>query len=183
VALWLKNLLFTVVVPGSVGVYLPLWIARGRAPAAGPRLAASLLLLLAAGALYAWCAWDFARFGRGTPAPIDAPRRLVIRGPYRHVRNPMYVAVLAAILGFALCFGSGAVLLYGALVLALFHAFVVLYEEPDLGRRFGPEYRDYRARVARWWPALRPRAAGSGTARPSATSAQASPPGQSPKRP
>jgi protein-S-isoprenylcysteine O-methyltransferase Ste14 len=183
VALLLKNLLFTLVVPGTVGVYLPLWIARGSTPATGARLGASLLLLAAGGALYAWCVWDFARFGRGTPAPLDAPQRLVVRGPYRHVRNPMYVAVLAVILGFALRFGSAALLLYAAAVAAAFRAFVVLYEEPHLARAFGAEYDAYRARVRRWRPALRPAAAGSGSASPSATPAQASQPGQSPKRP
>lgn len=151
-ALLLKNLLFTVLVPGTVAVYLPLLLAGDRAPQPG-LLAA--LLFAAGGALYAWCVWDFARHGRGTPAPIDAPRRLVVRGPYRVVRNPMYVAVLAVLLGQALLFRSWAILLYGAAVAAGFALFVLGYEEPHLRRTFGAEYEDYVARVGRWLPRRR----------------------------
>jgi protein-S-isoprenylcysteine O-methyltransferase Ste14 len=148
-ALLLKNLLFTVLVPGTVAVYVPLLLAGERAPR--PGLAAALLFA-AGGALYAWCVWDFARFGRGTPAPIDAPRRLVVRGPYRLVRNPMYVAVLAVLLGQAALFRSWAIALYGAAVAAAFALFVRGYEEPHLRRTFGAEYEDYTARVGRWLP-------------------------------
>ena len=151
-ALLLKNLLFTVLVPGTVAVYLPLLLARGRTPAWGP--VALLLLGLGAG-LYAWCVWDFARHGRGTPAPIDAPRRLVVGGPYRVVRNPMYVAVLAVIAGQAALFRVPALLAYGAAVAGCFALFVLLYEEPSLRRTFGAEYEAYTARVGRWLPRRR----------------------------
>jgi Phospholipid methyltransferase len=87
----LKNLIFTLVVPGTVGVYVPLLIAREQAPVSGSRFAIALTLLTAGGALYAWCVWNFAVVGRGTPAPIDAPKKLVTHGPYRFVRNPMYL--------------------------------------------------------------------------------------------
>jgi len=156
-ALLLKNLLFTVLVPGTVGVYLPLLLAGERSPAGGlPGLAAAAVLA-AGGALYAWCVWDFATFGRGTPAPIDAPRRLVVHGPYRAVRNPMYVAVLAVILGQALLLRAPSLLLYGAVVAACFTLFVRLYEEPTLRRTFGAEYEAYAARVGRWLPRRRRR--------------------------
>lgn len=157
--MWLlaKNLLFTLVVPGSVAVYLPLWIAGADTP--GPTAAVVLASLAFAlgGAIYAWCVWDFATFGRGTPAPIDAPSKLVIRGLYRSVRNPMYVGVLCVILGWALFYTSAQLLLYGAIVWTIFHGFVVLYEEPHLREEFKTEYSDYCTQVGRWLPRRRPR--------------------------
>jgi protein-S-isoprenylcysteine O-methyltransferase Ste14 len=147
-----KNLVFTVVVPGTVGVYMPLFIAREQTMVSGALLASALAVLAAGGALYVSCVWNFALRGRGTPAPIDAPKKLVTCGPYRFTRNPMYVGVLTVILGWAVLFQSGAVLKY-ALAVGLFcHLFVVLYEEPHLRRTFGPEYENYCVRVGRWLP-------------------------------
>jgi protein-S-isoprenylcysteine O-methyltransferase Ste14 len=102
----LKNLIFTLVVPGTVGVYVPLLIAREQAPVSGSRFAIALTLLTAGGALYAWCVWNFAVVGRGTPAPIDASKKLVTHGPYRFARNPMYLGVLVVILGLAVLLQS-----------------------------------------------------------------------------
>src|SRR5262245_28830103 len=96
----------------------------------------------------------FALQGAGTPAPIAPPRHLVVRGLYRYVRNPMYVAVLAVILGQALLFGDWRLILYGALFWLVCHLFVVAYEEPTLKRTFGPEYQAFRANVPRWIPRL-----------------------------
>lgn len=155
--LLLKNLLFTLIVPGTVGVYLPLLLARDRAMASGPWLVLALCLLAVGGAVYAWCVWDFATFGRGTPAPIDAPKRLVVRGLYRYTRNPMYLGVLTVILGWAALFQSSAVLYYALGFGVWFHLFVVLYEERRLTREFGAEYEDYRANVHRWLPRFRGR--------------------------
>jgi protein-S-isoprenylcysteine O-methyltransferase Ste14 len=101
----------------------------------------------------------FVRFvmeGLGTPAPIAAPDRLVIGGVYRYVRNPMYVAVVAAIVGQALLFGQLGLLIYAVAVWLLVAAFVHLYEEPTLTRRFGADYEAYRRAVPAWWPRLRP---------------------------
>lgn len=153
-----KNLLFTFVVPGTVAVYLPLSIADGRP--AGPAIAiAAALVAFALGlAIYAWCVWDFATFGGGTPAPIDAPKKLVVRGLYRAVRNPMYVGVLCCVLGWALLYTSTALLVYALCVFLAFHAFVRLYEEPHLRREFGDEYQAYCARVGRWLPRRPPAA-------------------------
>ena len=161
--LLLKNLLFTVIVPGTVAIWVPLWIEAGSPAASGPaRLGAGALLALGAG-IYAWCVWDFAAFGRGTPAPIDAPKRLVVRGLYHWSRNPMYLGVLCVILGQAAWFGSGALLLYALAVAACFTCFVRFYEEPTLRRLFGAEYEDYCSRVGRWLPRIaaqaRPRGA------------------------
>jgi protein-S-isoprenylcysteine O-methyltransferase Ste14 len=148
--LFLKNLLFTLLVPGTVGVYVPWLIASSGGTTAVRWLAVPVL---AAGAsIYFWCLWDFASFGRGTPAPIDAPKQLVVRGLYRYVRNPMYVGVLTAILGWALWFGAPGLLLYAAGVGLLFHLFIVGYEEPTLRRLFGAEFERYCSEVNRWLP-------------------------------
>lgn len=107
----------------------------------------------------AWVVAAFVRFavdGLGTPAPVAPPARLVVSGPYRHVRNPMYVAVVAAVVGQALLFGSVALLVYAAALAAAFAAFVRRYEEPRLRRRFGADYDAYRAAVPRWLPRVRP---------------------------
>ena len=153
--LFLKNLLFTVVVPGTVAVTVPL-LAFSHAPVAlAPSTVAGALLLLAGGAIYLWCLWDFATFGRGTPAPIDPPKRLVVRGLYRHTRNPMYVGVLAVVVGWSLLFDSLPLAFYGLAVAGGFHLFVVLYEEPHLRRTFGPSYEEYCARVDRWIPSTK----------------------------
>jgi len=153
--LLLKNLLFTLVVPGTIGVCVPLLLAGGRPPASGLVFLLALVLLGAGGVTYAWCLWDFAAFGRGTPAPIDAPKRLVVRGLYRYTRNPMYVGVLAVLLGWAVLFQGRALLIYAFCVGICFHLFVVLYEERRLGQQFGAEYHDYCEKVGRWLPRFR----------------------------
>jgi protein-S-isoprenylcysteine O-methyltransferase Ste14 len=102
---------------------------------------------------------SFARFalqGRGTPAPIAPPDRLVVSGLYRHVRNPMYVAVVAVIFGQAILLAEWRLVAYGALFWLASHAFVVLYEEPALKRQFGEEYERFRDNVPRWIPRLLP---------------------------
>jgi len=160
VALFLKNLAFTALVPGTVAIYVPLRIAADRSCSSAGAVILAVAAFSLGGAIYVWCVWDFATFGRGTPAPIDAPKRLVIRGLYRYTRNPMYVGVLTVILGWALLFQAGALVLYWLLVGAAFHLFVVLYEEPHLHRVFGNEYDTYRAQVGRWLPSrARPPAA------------------------
>ena len=155
--LLLKNLLFTLVVPGTVAVYVPLLIARGRSPASGVACPLAVVVFALGASTYAWSVWDFATFGRGTPAPIDAPKRLVVRGLYRYTRNPMYVGALTVILGWALFFHAAAVLLYAIVVGIIFHLFIVLYEERHLRREFGSEYDDYRSHVGRWLPRFRRR--------------------------
>ena len=102
---------------------------------------------------------SFARFalqGLGTPAPVMPPKRLVVSGFYRYVRNPMYVAVVAVIAGQGFLFGNISLLEYGAAVWLAFHLFVMLYEEPTLKRSFGAEYDAFCVKVPRWIPRLRP---------------------------
>lgn len=158
------SLLFLVLAPGIVAGLVPWWISRWEIGPSGfghgiVRVAGAVLL--AAGIL--GLLDSFARFaiqGIGTPAPVFPTRRLVVKGLYRHVRNPMYVAVVALILGQALVFGNWRLFAYAALIWLCFHAFVVAYEEPTLRKSFGAEYETYRANVPRWLPRLRPWRAG-----------------------
>jgi protein-S-isoprenylcysteine O-methyltransferase Ste14 len=103
-------------------------------------------------ALYVWCVWNFAALGGGTPGPWDAPSRVVAAGPYRWVRNPIYIAALLVVLGEAWLFMSLPLLAYAGLMAACFHLFVTGYEERTLARRFGPAYQEYRRTVPRWIP-------------------------------
>lgn len=153
--LLLKNLLFVLIVPGTVAVWGPLRLARDREIASGPWPALGAVLLACGASIVAWCLWDFMTFGRGTPAPIDPPKKLVIHGIYRYTRNPMYLGVLTAILGWASLYASSAIFLYALVLGCAFHLFVLLYEEPHLKKAFGDEYRDYCARVGRWLPMRR----------------------------
>ncbi len=91
--LLLKNLLFTLVAPGTFAILVPWVITQDEPPASGSALDIAVVLFGIGGAIYAWCVWDFASYGRGTPAPIDAPKRFVVRGPYHYVRNPMYIGI------------------------------------------------------------------------------------------
>lgn len=102
------------------------------------------------------CVASFIRFGRGTPAPFDAPRHLVARGPYRFLRNPMYAGAALVLGGAALFYDSIDLLIYACAFFAFFHLFVLFYEEPILRRSFGTEYKAYCHNVRRWWPVLRP---------------------------
>ncbi|MBI4763892.1 MAG: isoprenylcysteine carboxylmethyltransferase family protein [Deltaproteobacteria bacterium] len=113
------------------------------------------IIVGAAGAAVAlWCVFSFAFIGKGTPAPFDPPRRLVVQGPYRFVRNPMYLGAGFALAGAALFYGSWVLLGYIGLFFLATHLFVVGYEEPTLRRTFGPEYDAYCRRVSRWRPKI-----------------------------
>src|SRR5574337_1072783 len=152
--LLLKNLLFTLMVPGTAGVLIPLRIAARPIPAPTWEAwsMAGLVLLAAGAAGYFWCLWEFALTGRGTPAPIDPPRHLVVRGPYRFVRNPIYVSAVAVVVGWAAYLHSTPVFLYAIVLAGAFHLFVVTVEEPTLQDKFGDSYTHYRHTVRRWLP-------------------------------
>jgi protein-S-isoprenylcysteine O-methyltransferase Ste14 len=153
-ALLVKNVLFTVLAPGTVAVVVPSGIlaSSGALHLRGvPSLRyLGLVPVLLGGAVYVSSVWGFTLVGRGTPAPIDPPRKLVVSGPYRFTRNPMYIGVVSVILGESLLFASVWLLAYALLVLAAFRSFVLLYEESALRRQFGPSYDAYCARVPRW---------------------------------
>ena len=154
----MRTLTYASLFIGFVLIYLPArllaWTGIHR-PAAldWPQIAGILLGALGA-ALALWCVGAFAWIGKGTPAPFDPPRNLVIRGPYRFVRNPMYLGAACALAGAALFFTSLSLFAFVCGFLLVTHLFVVLYEEPTLRRLFGPEYTDYCAHVNRWRPHL-----------------------------
>jgi protein-S-isoprenylcysteine O-methyltransferase Ste14 len=111
------------------------------------------MLLGACGTVLALaCILTFVFIGRGTPAPFDPPRRLVVLGPYRFVRNPMYLGAGLALAGAALFYQSIRLLAYAGVFLVITHIFVVSYEEPTLRRIFDGDYETYCERVGRWWP-------------------------------
>ncbi len=139
---------FLVFVPQRIlhatGIVRPPWI--------GPAQMAGLELVALGGGLAVWCVVTFALVGKGTPAPFDPPRKLVIAGPYRWVRNPMYIGAGLVLVGTALFYQSEALAAFAAAFWVVVHAFVVLYEEPTLERTFGAQYSDYRNAVHRWLP-------------------------------
>jgi protein-S-isoprenylcysteine O-methyltransferase Ste14 len=156
----LRALIALLVLPGVVGIVVPPTIAaidpwRGSPAWPGVLLVAAGLVLLLQ------CARAFGVRGRGTLAPWDPPRNLVVVGPYRYVRNPMYVAVLALVGGWALTLASPLVALYAAALAVAFHLRVVAHEEPWLRDQFGDDWMRYRAHVARWAPRRKPWDGGS----------------------
>jgi protein-S-isoprenylcysteine O-methyltransferase Ste14 len=154
-----RALTYATLFVGLLLVLVPARVLEGsgiRAPAApGAAQVAGLAIALAGAATALWCVLAFATLGRGTPAPFDPPRRLVVRGPYRFVRNPMYLGAGVALAGAALYYRSLALLSYAAIFVLTMHLFVVAYEEPTLARTFGADYAAYRARVRRWLPRWR----------------------------
>jgi protein-S-isoprenylcysteine O-methyltransferase Ste14 len=144
------------VVVGLIPWLLTRWQAREPVPYWAPMRVIGGILLVAGLIVLVQAFVRFVVEGFGTPAPVAAPERLVVGGVYRYVRNPMYVAVLAAIVGQALLLGRLALLLYAAVAWLVVAAFVRFYEEPTLTRRFGADYEAYRRAVPAWWPRLRP---------------------------
>lgn len=159
VALLVEIVLFTVLVPGTVAFWLPRAIFGTRRlalPATwGAAQLAALLPLALGAAIYVWCVWDFATRGRGIPAPVDHPKELVVTGLYRYVRNPMYLGVLLFLLGEALFYQYWSFLVYAIAWLLVVHLAVLIYEEPNLRRKFGDSYVRYTAAVRRWIPGRR----------------------------
>lgn len=151
-SLLIRNLLFAIVVPGLGAVYVPWWILTHGGATPTP-IAWYAIIFIAIGALLSLrCVWAFAVVGRGTPMPWDAPRRFVAIGPYRWVRNPIYISALLVVVGEAWLFLSPSLLLYGMGMAIFFHLFVIGYEEPTLRRRFGEAYAEYVRTVPRWIP-------------------------------
>jgi protein-S-isoprenylcysteine O-methyltransferase Ste14 len=155
----LGSSLFFVLAPCVVAGFVPWWLTRWTIR---PALFGLETLRYFGGALVAIgvaivldCFRRFAWEGRGTPAPIAPTETLVVSGIYRYVRNPMYVGVVAAVIGQALWFGDHGLLAYATAVWLGFHTFVVLYEEPTLRRRYGMSYESYCRSVPRWIPRLR----------------------------
>jgi protein-S-isoprenylcysteine O-methyltransferase Ste14 len=153
----LGSILFLFVAPGVVAGVVPWLITGWDGDAPVPLQIAGWILLVAGAAVLVQA---FARFvveGVGTPAPVAPTQKLVVGGLYRYVRNVMYLAVGATIVGQALIFGSWALVAYAALFFAVVAAFVHWYEEPTLRRQFGAEYEEYLRSVPGWWPRTRAR--------------------------
>jgi protein-S-isoprenylcysteine O-methyltransferase Ste14 len=142
-----------VLLPGTVAVVVPAVLVGAYGTDVEAVRAALGVPLVAAGFLmWLWTVWLFARVGKGTLAPWDPTTHLVVDGPYAHVRNPMITAVLAALMGEALVFGSTAIAIWAAIFALINHTFFLAYEEPSVERRFGDEYRRYKQNVPRWVP-------------------------------
>jgi protein-S-isoprenylcysteine O-methyltransferase Ste14 len=150
----LRHLLAICLLPGMVAGVIPALLVDGLAP--WPLVVLGVVVAALGIALIVQTVALFASVGKGTLAPWDPTERLVVRGPYRRVRNPMISGVLCVLLGEALAFGSLAVLTWFALVFAINAVYFPLVEEPGLQERFGTEYEAYRAAVPRWVPRLRP---------------------------
>jgi protein-S-isoprenylcysteine O-methyltransferase Ste14 len=156
----LGSALFFVVAPFVLAGLIPWWMTRWQLGPAlfGLELTRSVGVLLVLAGLPGLVD-SYARFalqGLGTPAPVAPTKNLVVTGLYRYVRNPIYAALVAIILGQALLFGDWRLTLLGALFWLASHLFVIAYEEPTLQRTFGAEYEAYRAHVPRWVPRLTP---------------------------
>ncbi len=155
-AVLFRAITYATLFAGLLLIYLPArllsWAGIVHPAAMGGAQILGIALGSAGAAVAVWSVGAFAWLGKGTPAPFDPPRRLVIRGPYRFVRNPMYIGAGLALGGAALFYQSVSLLAYDGLFLLAAHLFVVCYEEPTLRRGFGADYEAYCQRVRRWRP-------------------------------
>jgi protein-S-isoprenylcysteine O-methyltransferase Ste14 len=154
----IKTLLWSVFVPGTVTIIAPYLLLHSRfgsfrVDPGGFRFFGLIPIVIGA-AIYVWCACEFTFVGKGTPAPFDPPKELVVRGPYRYVRNPKYVFVALALTGEAILFGAPILVFFAAVAVTICHLWVVIYEERSLKRRFGEPYERYCDRVSRWIPGI-----------------------------
>jgi len=156
--LWVRTAIYSLVVPGGLLLAIPLAIRHiGSPPLTDPAAWAQVLGWCAVGLGAGWylhCALAFVRRGRGTPNPLDPPRSLVVSGPYRWSRNPMYLGIWSALLGQVAAWPSWPMIGYLAGSVVAIYALVRGYEEPRLRRRFGAAYRDYCARTGRFLPRI-----------------------------
>jgi protein-S-isoprenylcysteine O-methyltransferase Ste14 len=152
-----RTAVFTILVPGFWTIVMPYWLLpHGTRPDLRGAGAAGWLLIAAGIALYFACAfWGFALRGKGTPLPMDPPKKLVVEGPYRVVRNPMYWSVAFVVLGEAAVFHSLALAELAVVFFVGTSLFALLYEEPALRGKFGAEYEEYCRLVPRWLPRVR----------------------------
>ena len=151
-----RALTYATLFVGLVLFFLPAQLlpssALARPETIGGLEVAGIAVAAGGAAIAVWCILSFAVVGRGTPAPFDPPRRLVVRGPYAVVRNPMYIGAGLTLAGASLFYRSLPLLGYTVAFFAVTHLFVVMYEEPTLRRTFGADYETYGRLVGRWWP-------------------------------
>jgi len=152
--IWVKTIIFTLLVPGTVTILLPYCLLRTVYHPPSNHTAITAVIgaaLMGLGLIiYLLCAWDFAAAGQGTPAPLAPPKNLVVGSLYRVSRNPMYVGILSILIGESVFFQSATLGGYTVLIFICFQLFVRYYEEPHLAKQFGAEYRRYCREVPRW---------------------------------
>lgn len=149
----LKSILFFILAPGMVAGLIPLMFFRNGSQINSDFFSYLALPLWILGFVtLVWCFWDFVQKGKGTPAPLEPPKELVVSGLYKFVRNPMYVGVFMILIGHFLWFGYWNLLIYAIIFLIPVHLFVILYEEPHLTKLFGESYREYVKKTPRWFP-------------------------------
>jgi protein-S-isoprenylcysteine O-methyltransferase Ste14 len=149
--MFLRALFAFLVLPGVFAGLIPAWIVlsdsrRGNGSPIG------MLPMAVGGLLLLWCVRDFYVAGKGTLAPWDPPKRLVVVGLYRFVRNPMYVSILILLVGWTIATGSPSLAVYTVILAIAFHLRVILHEEPRLTKLFGPDWTAYKTSVPRWFP-------------------------------
>jgi len=155
ISLLLRNLVFTILQPGVVGVLIPFLILRGSGRGffpevwSGTHVAGGVMILIGT-VIVLVCILRFATEGKGTLSPLDPTKKLVAHGLYRYSRNPMYVGMMILLFGEALFWWSSALAIYAVIVFVSFNLFIILHEEPRCRRVFGPEYDQYCTSVRRW---------------------------------
>ncbi len=150
----IKTILFFLLVPVLFIGVIPVWLVLAE-PALfsfGVLRWLAIPLWLAGWAILVWACWSFTVQGRGTPSPLDPPRELVVTGPYRFVRNPIYLAATTVLVGYVLWSPSLPILLMPVICITAAYLFVRFYEEIHLARTFGPDYGQYRKSVPGWFP-------------------------------
>jgi protein-S-isoprenylcysteine O-methyltransferase Ste14 len=155
----MKNVLkqiFSFILPVTVLVIVPLWIEKDRAFHSNIYFFAGLILILTGLTTMAFCISSFIRIGKGTLAPWSPTKKLVIKGLYKYVRNPMILGVLIVLLGEAIALLSKSILIWAISFFIINTIYFIIYEEPDLEEKFGDEYREYKKHVSRWLPRITP---------------------------
>ena len=153
--MFMRALISFVALPGILAVLAPPLIA-GVDPWKNAFWVPGILVMMAGAAILLWCVRDFFVSGKGTLAPWDPPKRLVVTGLYRFMRNPMYAGVLLLVLGWGLSLSSPLLFSYAVVLAIGFHIRIVKYEEPWLKAKFGDQWESYRQSVSRWWPRIFP---------------------------
>jgi protein-S-isoprenylcysteine O-methyltransferase Ste14 len=157
--LFIRAITYAALFIGLVLIYVPArllaWTGIVRPEMIGLSQITGMVIGAIGGLIALWCVYTFATIGKGTPAPFDPPRRLVTKGPYQFVRNPMYIGAGFALIGAAIFYESLSLFGYVGMLFVATQSFVVFYEEPTLKRTFGDEYMDYCRKVRRWLPVVK----------------------------